>query len=62
MPNIIKHESAMESHYDQEAENYDAFNEKGSIKINQLIEGILKNNKAHTVLDLSCGTGSQGVV
>jgi ubiquinone/menaquinone biosynthesis C-methylase UbiE len=53
------HSSAKPSHYNKEAESYDAFNEKNSEQINHLIEKILKDHKVKTVLDLTCGTGSQ---
>ena len=53
------HSSAKPSHYDKEAESYDAFNEKSSAQINRLIEKILCAHKVKTVLDLACGTGSQ---
>lgn len=55
----IEHESAKPSHYDKESKSYDAFNEKKSAIINQTIEKILNKHKVKTVLDLSCGTGSQ---
>jgi 2-polyprenyl-3-methyl-5-hydroxy-6-metoxy-1,4-benzoquinol methylase len=53
------HISATPSHYNQEAPHYDKFNEKNSEIINQTIEKILNKNKAKTILDLACGTGSQ---
>lgn len=56
---FISHKSAEASHYDKESESYDAFNEKTSGIINQTIEKILKKHQVKTVLDLSCGTGSQ---
>ncbi|HFL2715757.1 TPA: methyltransferase domain-containing protein [Legionella pneumophila] len=55
----VKHESAKASHYDKEAIHYDAFNEERSVPTNQLIEKILKEHEVHSVLDLTCGTGSQ---
>jgi len=54
-----KHVSAKPSHYNKEAPHYDAFNEKNASVINQLIESIFKKYHIKTVLDLSCGTGSQ---
>lgn len=54
-----KHISAKPSHYNKEAESYDAFNEINSQPLNQLIEGLLKKHEVRTVLDLTCGTGSQ---
>lgn len=53
------HRSAKPSHYNKEADSYDAFNESNSKQLNQLIESFLKRYGVHTVLDLSCGTGSQ---
>lgn len=53
------HKSAKPSHYNKEAESYDAFNEASSKPLNQLIETILKKHGVKTVLDLACGTGSQ---
>jgi len=55
----VSHTSAQPSHYDKEAEQYDAFNEERSKVINHSIERILKQHKVKTVLDLACGTGSQ---
>lgn len=54
-----KHISAKSSHYNKEAPQYDAFNEQNSAQINQLIESVFKKHHIKTVLDLSCGTGSQ---
>jgi SAM-dependent methyltransferase len=51
--------SAESSHYDKEADHYDAFNAESSRLINDTIANILKNYEVTTVLDLSCGTGSQ---
>lgn len=55
----IHHTSAYASHYDQEAKHYDAFNEAQSAQINQVIENILNEYNAKSILDLTCGTGSQ---
>ncbi len=55
----MKHTTAKPSHYNKEAESYDAFNEKNSRQINQFIEAIFSKHKIKSVLDLSCGTGSQ---
>jgi ubiquinone/menaquinone biosynthesis C-methylase UbiE len=55
----LLHKSAKASHYNKEADNYDAFNEENSRVINVLIEKILAKNKARSVLDITCGTGSQ---
>ena len=62
MTNSMKplfHHSAKPSHYNKQAEHYDAFNEENSKEINHLIEKALKKYKIKTVLDLTCGTGSQ---
>lgn len=53
------HRSAKPSHYDKEAKNYDTFNEKNSALINRTLARILKKHRVKTVLDLTCGTGSQ---
>lgn len=55
----MKHTTAKPSHYNKEAESYDAFNEKNSRPINQFIETIFHKHKVKSVLDLTCGTGSQ---
>lgn len=51
---LLLHKSAKPSHYNKEAESYDAFNEASSKPINQLIETILKKHGVKTVLDLTC--------
>ena len=47
--------------YNKESEHYDTFNENtpNSKTTNTTIEKILKKHKVKTVLDLTCGTGSQ---
>jgi SAM-dependent methyltransferase len=57
--NDVTHHSAKASHYDSAAEYYDSFNEKNSEQANQTVEHILKEHKVKTVLDMTCGTGSQ---
>lgn len=60
--NIMKHPihtSAKASHYNLEAEHYDIFNEKTSKITNTVIEAILRKYSIKTVLDMTCGTGSQ---
>jgi 2-polyprenyl-3-methyl-5-hydroxy-6-metoxy-1,4-benzoquinol methylase len=57
--NSLSHVTAKPSHYNSGAEHYDGYNEKNSTTINQLIKKILKKHRAKTVLDLTCGTGSQ---
>lgn len=59
--NLLSHSSAKPSHYDKDSENYDTFNETTSARINDVIENILKKHKVQTVLDLTCGTGSQAL-
>lgn len=53
------HTSAKPSHYNKEADRYDAFNENNSKPINKLIGTIFKKHGIKEVLDLTCGTGSQ---
>lgn len=55
----MRHKSAKPSHYNQESEHYDDFNEENSKLINKTVENILKKQRIKTVLDLTCGTGSQ---
>lgn len=55
----IKHTTAKASYYNTRAECYDEFNENNSRAINALLEKILKEHHVATVLDLTCGTGSQ---
>ncbi|MCH9757125.1 MAG: class I SAM-dependent methyltransferase [Gammaproteobacteria bacterium] len=57
--NLAIHVSASASHYDEESDHYDAFNEENSVAINQLLEQLLKQHQVKTVLDLTCGTGLQ---
>ncbi len=59
---LIAHQSAKASHYDKEAESYDAFNDEASIATNEVVENILKKYKIKSVLDLTCGTGSQVIL
>src|SRR5262245_53646183 len=53
------HRSATPAHYDIESRSYDAFNERDSRVINGTVERILGRHGVATVLDLTCGTGSQ---
>lgn len=55
----IVHTSAKPSHYNKEAEHYDAFNATNAVIINTTIEHILKRYDVKRVLDLTCGTGLQ---
>src|SRR5579862_3364223 len=45
--------------YNKDSEKYDLYNEENSKIINGTLEKILKKYKVKTVLDLTCGTGSQ---
>ena len=56
---VATHQSAKSSDYNNESEGYDAFNEARSAVINFTTEQILKKYHVKTVLDLTCGTGSQ---
>jgi len=53
------HKSAKPSHYNKQAEHYDSFNEEHSKVMNQVVKQILTKYKVKSVLDLTCGTGSQ---
>lgn len=55
----LTHHSAKPSHYNQESEHYDLFTENNSRHVNAVIESILKKHRVKSVLDLTCGTGSQ---
>jgi 2-polyprenyl-3-methyl-5-hydroxy-6-metoxy-1,4-benzoquinol methylase len=55
----VSHTSANPSHYNIESEHYDELNEESSRLINTTVEKILRKYKVKTVLDLTCGTGSQ---
>ncbi|MFN7662308.1 MAG: class I SAM-dependent methyltransferase [Alphaproteobacteria bacterium] len=55
----LKHSTAAASYYNTRAEYYDEFNEDRSRGTNTILEQILKDQNIQTVLDLTCGTGSQ---
>ncbi len=55
----VNHTTAKASYYNTRAQHYDDFNENSSKTINSYLEKILEKYKAKTVLDLTCGTGSQ---
>jgi 2-polyprenyl-3-methyl-5-hydroxy-6-metoxy-1,4-benzoquinol methylase len=55
------HRSAKPSHYDDDAKDYDAFQEEYLAPLNRLIEQLLRKYRAHSVLDMTCGTGSQAL-
>jgi ubiquinone/menaquinone biosynthesis C-methylase UbiE len=57
--NLLSHQSAKSSHYNNGSEQYDTFNEKKSEEINQVLEKIFERYRVKTALDLTCGTGSQ---
>ncbi|UNM06272.1 MAG: hypothetical protein H6925_00505 [Holosporaceae bacterium] len=59
MNDTPKHQSAQYSHYDGAAALYDSYNESRSLKTNKVLERVLNAAQVKTVLDLSCGTGSQ---
>lgn len=54
-----KHTTAKPSHYNKEADTYDTFNEKNSVVINAILDKTFQKHKVRSILDLSCGTGSQ---
>lgn len=55
----LKHTTAKASYYNKRAQYYDQFNEDSSKATNSILEKILKEHNVSTVLDLTCGTGSQ---
>lgn len=55
----LTHSTAKPSHYNNDAQHYDQFNEKRSETINKIISSIFKKHAIKTALDLTCGTGSQ---
>lgn len=55
----LPHRSATPSHYDEDAKEYDVLNEEHSQTINQLLDDILGQHGVKSVLDMTCGTGSQ---
>jgi ubiquinone/menaquinone biosynthesis C-methylase UbiE len=55
----LKHTTAKASYYNTRAYAYDELNENNSKAINALLERILKEHHVASVLDLTCGTGSQ---
>lgn len=56
---FVSHKTAKPSDYNKESESYDAFNEAHSALINATLERVLKKYGVTSVLDLTCGTGSQ---
>lgn len=56
---VTKHVTAKESYYDTRAKCYDELNENSSKSINMVLEKILRTHQIKSVLDLTCGTGSQ---
>jgi 2-polyprenyl-3-methyl-5-hydroxy-6-metoxy-1,4-benzoquinol methylase/catechol 2,3-dioxygenase-like lactoylglutathione lyase family enzyme len=57
--NLVTHTTALASHYDDAAANYDLFNEEKSAQINASIATLLRKYEVKTVGDFTCGTGSQ---
>lgn len=55
----LDHTTAKASYYNTRAQYYDEFNENNSRGTNSVVEKILKEHHVSTVLDLTCGTGSQ---
>lgn len=54
----IRHGKASDL-YNEESKHYDSFNEANSKTANKTVEKVLEKYKVKTVLDLTCGTGSQ---
>jgi len=60
MMNNKEHKLGLPLEYQQMPEYFDAFNESAETAAkNALIEKLLKEQKVKTVLDMTCGTGSQ---
>lgn len=56
----MKHQSAKHSHYSKQAHSYDVFNQDNWVKqLNHTVENLLKKYQVKTILDMTCGTGSQ---
>lgn len=55
----LKHTTAKASYYNTRAYAYDELNEDNSRPLNELLGKILTSYKVRTILDLTCGTGSQ---
>lgn len=55
----LHHTTAKASYYNTRAKYYDEFSEHNSKVTNAILEKILKEHNISTVLDLTCGTGSQ---
>ena len=56
---MTSHTTASPSHYDLQAEHYDAINEERTQELNQTVFNLLQEHGAKKVLDATCGTGSQ---
>ena len=56
---LLKHVTAASDYYDTRADTYDDFNERNTSAINSLLIQILTERNIVTVLDMTCGTGSQ---
>jgi SAM-dependent methyltransferase len=61
VPINIPHKKALPNHYDTSAKNYDYFNAKNSLSMNNLVATLLKSYSPNckSVLDVTCGTGAQ---
>ena len=61
VPINIPHKKALPNHYDTSAKNYDYFNAKNSLPMNNLVATFLKSYSPNckSVLDVTCGTGAQ---
>lgn len=56
----MENELGLPVEYQEHPEYFDAFNvNENTVQINQLIEKLLSQQGAKTVLDMTCGTGSQ---
>lgn len=55
----VSHKTAKPSDYNKESESYDAFNEAHSALINTTVQKVLQKYNVKSILDLTCGTGSQ---
>ncbi len=56
-----RHKTALPTHYDTSSDTYDAFNEAISLDMNNRVAALLKSHapSCKTILDVTCGTGSQ---
>ena len=59
MENMKKSKLGLPLEYSKLSEYYDVLSQGNDDSKNRTIEGLLKEHKVKTVLDLTCGTGSQ---